>query len=322
LTIRRLVSLGDVVVDIVTRIDALPERGADVLATEASITAGGCAFNTMVAAMRQGLPAMYGGAHGTGPFGDLARRALAREGIRVTLNPIPDADTGFDIAMIEDSGERTFVTVVGAEAQLTKELIDRVEFEMDDAVHVSGYGLLQPANRLATVGKLDDLEGTVLFDPGPLGHQIPPDDLDAVLIRADWWSGNRREARLATGLDDAEAAADAIAARSGGGVIVRLGPDGCIVVEGGNVAEHIPGYAVDVIDTNGAGDAHVGAFLAALAAGAGPRAAAQRANAVAAIAVTRRGPASSPNHEETDIFLRNGVVSASAPRIDAFSRLP
>jgi sugar/nucleoside kinase (ribokinase family) len=320
LTIRRLVSLGDVVVDIVTRIGALPQRGADVLATEASITTGGGAFNTMVAATRQGLPAMYGGAHGTGPFGDLARSALAREGIRVALEPVPDADTGFDVAMIEDSGERTFVTVVGAEAQLTTERIDGVEFETDDAVHISGYGLLQAANRLAIVGRLADLEGTVLFDPGPLGHEIPAFDLDAVLIRADWWSGNRREAQLATGLGDPAAAAHAIAARSRGGVIVRLGPDGCIITKAGKEAEHIPGYAVDVIDTNGAGDAHVGAFIAALGAGASPRAAAQRANAVAAIAITRRGPATSPDRDETDAFLRHTRVSAIAARPNVSSR--
>lgn len=319
MTIRRLVSLGDVVVDIVTLISALPERGADVLATEGSITAGGSAFNTMVAATRQGLPAMYGGAHGTGPFGDLARRALAREGIRVALDPVPDADTGFDVAMIEDSGERTFLTVVGAEAQLTRERIDGMEFEMDDAVHVSGYGLLQTANRLAIVGRLDDLGGIVLFDPGPLGHEIPAVDLDAVVMRADWWSGNRREARLATGLDDPEAAAGAIAARSRGGVIVRLGPDGCILAGMGKVSEHVPGFAVDVIDTNGAGDAHVGAFIAALGAGASPSAAARRANAVAAIAVTRRGPASSPDREETDAFLRHATVSAVAARPDVSS---
>lgn len=303
MTILRLVSLGNVIVDIVTRIDALPERGADALATGASITAGGSAFNTMVAATRQGLPSVYGGAHGTGPFGDLARSALAREGIRVALDPIPDADTGFDIAMIDDGGERTFVTSVGAEGQLTAERLAALRFETDDAVHASGYGLLHPVSRLAIIGRMSGFKGVVLFDPGPLGHETPTADLDAVLARADWWSGNLREARLATGLDDPDAAALAIAARSGGGVIVRLGPDGCILAEAGKRPEHVQGYAVDVIDTNGAGDAHVGAFLAALAAGVSPPAAADRANAVAAIAVTRRGPASSPTREETDAFL-------------------
>ena len=304
MTIGRLVSLGNVVIDIIMQIDALPERGADVLATESSIAVGGSAFNTLVAATRQGLPCVYGGAIGTGAFGDLARTALQREGIRVALDPVPDVDTGFDVAMIDASGERTFVTAVGAEAQLTTQRLSAVRFEMDDAVHISGYGFLHPANRRAIGGWLDGFRGTVLFDPGPLGEGAPAADLDALIARADWWSGNRREARLATGLDDPEAAALAVAERSGRGVIVRLGPDGCILVEAGERAKHVPGHAVDVVDTNGAGDAHVGAFLAALAAGASPMVAADRANAVAALTVTRRGPASSSDREATDDFLR------------------
>jgi sugar/nucleoside kinase (ribokinase family) len=65
----------------------------------------------------------------------------------------------------------------------------------------------------------------------------------------------------------------------------------------------VPGFAVDVVDTNGAGDAHSGAFIAALAAGAADTAAARRANAAAALSVTRRGPAMAPTREELARFL-------------------
>jgi sugar/nucleoside kinase (ribokinase family) len=65
----------------------------------------------------------------------------------------------------------------------------------------------------------------------------------------------------------------------------------------------VPGFAVDVVDTNGAGDAHSGAFIAALAAGAGDTAAARSANAAAALSVTRRGPATAPTREELARFL-------------------
>ena len=303
MTIQRLVSLGRVVIDIVTWLDELPERGADVVASGSSITPGGSAFNTLVAASRQGLPAVYGGVLGTGPFGDLARRTLDREGIEAPLDSVLDIDTGFALALIDTAGERTFVTAVGAEAQLTTERLKALRVESDDALHVSGYSLLQPAARGAIVSCLAGFDGMVLFDPGPLGHQIPADDLGLLLARADWWSGNRREARLATGLDDPSDAARAIAGRSGSGAIVRLGPDGCILVEAGRRPEHIRGYVTPGLDTNGAGDAHVGAFIAALAAGASSLSAAERAAAAAAISVARRGPATSPTREETDAFL-------------------
>jgi sugar/nucleoside kinase (ribokinase family) len=70
----------------------------------------------------------------------------------------------------------------------------------------------------------------------------------------------------------------------------------------GSEVAHVPGVPVTIADTTGAGDAHLGAFIAWLAAGRDPEAAARRANVVAALTVTRRGPATSPNAEETDRF--------------------
>ena len=57
------------------------------------------------------------------------------------------------------------------------------------------------------------------------------------------------------------------------------------------------------VDTTGAGDAHAGVFLAALADGLAPPAAARRANAAAALAVTRPGPATSPDPGQLDAWL-------------------
>ena len=58
------------------------------------------------------------------------------------------------------------------------------------------------------------------------------------------------------------------------------------------------------VDTNGAGDCHTGVLLAEVAAGRGWVGAARRANAAAAIKVTRRGPATAPTAAEVDDFLR------------------
>jgi sugar/nucleoside kinase (ribokinase family) len=60
---------------------------------------------------------------------------------------------------------------------------------------------------------------------------------------------------------------------------------------------------VTAVDTTGAGDAHSGVFLAGLAAGLTPAEAARRANAAAALAVTRAGAATAPARAELDRFL-------------------
>lgn len=307
----RLVSVGNVIVDRSLRIPSLPERGGDVLARDVGTAPGG-AFNTLVAASRQGLSSAYGGAHGTGPFGDRVRLALDAEGIEVLQPPSTEADTGFDIALIDDEGERTFVTVFGAEAALTSVGLAGIRLGTGDLVHVSGYGLLESTNArplapwIAKIGTVH----TVLVDPGPLGADIPPDVLSLVAGRADWLSCNLREALLLSGAADARGAAAALR-QSWRAVVIRLGPDGCLIAPGsvapGPVApdgiELVPGFPVEAIDTSGAGDAHTGAFLAGLAAGESPTEAALRANACAALAVTRRGSATAPNADEVQALL-------------------
>ena len=109
----------------------------------------------------------------------------------------------------------------------------------------------------------------MLLDPGPLGAELPTEIVEPVLERIDWWSGNEAEALAATGARDAAIAAARLA-RHGFGVVVRQGPAGCLIVERGGTVGHVAGFAVDAIDSNGAGDAHVGVFLAALASGLAP----------------------------------------------------
>ncbi|WP_426516165.1 PfkB family carbohydrate kinase [Diaminobutyricibacter sp. McL0618] len=303
----RLISVGNVVVDILATVPALPAPGGDVVASDTGLAAGG-SFNVLAAARRQGLASAYGGAHGPGPFGGLVRASLAAEGIDVLLPPVDGEDTGWDVALTDQDGERTFVTAVGAEARLTTGMLGALDVRSSDAVHVSGYGLLREPNRASITRWLGALppECVVLFDPGPLGGRIDPDVLAVVRRRADWWSGNEAEARAETGAADAVEAGRMLAATAShgpGGIVVRLGERGCLLVTRAGGVEEIPGFAVTAVDTNGAGDAHIGAFLAALSTGASGADAARRANAAAALAVSRRGPATAPTAGELDEFL-------------------
>ncbi|GAA5197629.1 PfkB family carbohydrate kinase [Rugosimonospora acidiphila] len=309
--IERLVHVGNVVIDLVMNVPSLPVRGGDMLARSSQVTAGG-GYNVMTAARRQGLPVTYAGAHGTGPFGDLARRQLSEAGIDLAQPAEPDVDTGFDVALVDAQGERTFATSLGAEARLTRRHLDAVRVGPTDAVYVSGYGLVYPSNGPAIAGWLAGLPGeaVVITDPGPLVADIPQAVRDAVLARTDWWSANLREAQSLTGESDPVRAAEALYERIGrAGVLVRTGPDGAILRERGRPAVVVPGFAVSQLDANGAGDAHVGAFLAGLAHGRSPVEAVRRANAAAAIAVTRSGPATAPTAGETDAFLADALAA-------------
>jgi sugar/nucleoside kinase (ribokinase family) len=316
---------GEAIVDVVMRVPALPTRGGDLLATSAQVAVGG-GFNVMAAAARQGLPVLYAGGHGTGPWGELVRAALAAEGIGLLRPPDPSRDTGFDVALVEPDAEPVFVTMLGAESACEPSSWDAITAGHRDAVYVSGYGLIAPGSGAALSAWAAALPPDVLLfvDPGPLAAQIPDSVLDPVLARCDWLSCNAREAALLGGAAGPEGAAGRLLARTArASVIVRVGPDGCFLAarppalalrpSAGKVPSslasrppslaHIPAPAVVAVDTTGAGDAHSGVFLAALADGLPPVSAARRANAAAALAVTRPGPATSPDRAELDAWL-------------------
>ena len=313
----RLLHLGNVVVDVVLDVPGLPERGGDMLAGRTRLAAGG-GFNVMVAAARQGLPVSYAGAHGSGPLAALARDALAEAGIEVLQQPAAGLDTGFVVSLVEPDGERTFITSPGAEATMTAEGLAGVRATARDAVYLSGYGLMYPDNQRALLGWLARLGGSTLvfFDPGPLAASIPAAALDLVMPRADWLTCNAREATALTGRTDPADALNALAsgepavtgpASRPGGVLVRMGRDGCLLGQAGARPVRVPGFPVDAVDTSGAGDTHTGTFIAVLAQGRGAADAARAANAAAALSVTRRGPATAPAATELATFLATGT---------------
>lgn len=297
----RLVHTGQVVIDLVMRVPALPPVGGDVLASATEVHAGG-GFNVMAAAARAGADVLYTGGHGTGHFGDLARAALAAEGIATALPRDPDTDTGVCVVLVDGTGERTFVTGSGAETAGSGPL---PPLSPDDVVYLSGYSLLVPDKAAALLALLDAGPApAALVDPGPLVADIPTVAWERVLARTGVLSTNAREARLLTGETSLAAAGRELGRRlaPGAAVVVRDGAEGCLLVRDGDV-DAVPGMAVAAVDTNGAGDAHCGVLAAELLRGADLRAAAVRANAAAALAVTRAGPATAPARHEVDALL-------------------
>jgi sugar/nucleoside kinase (ribokinase family) len=301
----RLLHTGQVIVDLVMALDTLPATGGDVLAQSASFEAGG-GFNVMAAARRNGLPVVYLGRHGDGRFGDLARAAMQAEGVEMAQTPSAGKDTGLCVSLTEATTERTFISHIGAEGELSADDLARVAPRADDYVYVSGYSLLLEGKAQALLDWLLALprEMTVVFDPGPLVKAPDSSLMVALLPRIDIWTSNGPEALAFTGAQDIATALTELnrhlPARTL--LVVRDGPDGCWVGRT-NEVEHVPGFKVQAVDSNGAGDAHAGVFIAGLANGLKPADAARRANAAAALAVTRWGPATSPGTAEVDALL-------------------
>lgn len=307
----RVIHTGQALVDVVVEVPDLPVRGQNVMAASATDYAGG-AVTVLVAAARFGAVCVHAGAHGTGPHGDLVRAALGSEGIAVSAPAVPDLDTGICVVMVEPSAERTFVTTLGAEREISVESLATSAPRGGDLVCVTGFSLALDRTRdplLAWLPTLDP-DVVVVLDPGAAFAELPTEVRAAMLDVTDVWSSNAEEAEgllHAVGRpvpEDLAGLTTAVAPllRGDAVAIVRDGPEGCAVHVDGETTD-VPGFPQKPLDTNGAGDTHTGALLAEVAAGTPWVEGCRRANAAAAIKVTRRGPESAPTAAEVDEFL-------------------
>lgn len=312
----RVVLMGQILVDLAVRGEALPTPGGDVWAIDEGMHVGG-GFNALVAARRMGAEAVSLSPIGDGPYSSLIQAALAREGITDLGPRIAGIDNGFCIAFTDRTGERTFISTKGAETMAPASAWADFVRTMNpgDVLYVDGYLMDHPANREAAEAALRVLpEGVrVLLDVSPvigIPSDLPSDD---VIV-----SMNHREAQeVAHRSGDASIrnralqpreAARGVLAELDRPVLVRAGAEGAYFVRPTGTAPnarnedviHIPTPHIEAIDTNGAGDAHSGVLAASLAQGIPTERALLLANCAGALSATAVGPASCPTREEIE----------------------
>ena len=300
---RGLLQLTGAVIDILQKVERLPRPGEEVSAQAALIAPGG-GFNALAAARRAGADVAYGGALGTGPFAAMVRTALAAEGVEALQKRALEVDQGFCVVLVERGGERAYVVNPGAERAATAQDLASLPLADFQWALLGGYVAPDPPEPDIFADLLAALPRNVklMFDPTPLAVIVGRARVGRALARADWVSANQREAQALTGEPDPAKAARSLAAGREG-ALVRDGAEGCWLAVEGEAATQIPGFPVEAVDATGAGDTHIGAFIAALLAGRPAAEAARFANAAAATSVTRLGAASAPRLAETLAFL-------------------
>ena len=312
----RVVLMGQILVDLAVRGEALPSPGGDVWAIDEGMHVGG-GFNALVAARRMGAEAVSLSPIGDGPYSSLIQAALTREGIADLGPRIAGIDNGFCIAFTDRTGERTFISTKGAETMAPASAwADFVRtMHPGDVLYIDGYLMDHPTNREAAEAALRALpEGVrVLLDVSPVIGIPSALPSDGVIV-----SMNHREAQeIAQQSGDSSVrdrcrepreAARAMLSLLGRPVLVRAGAEGAYIgrpaqPETNTTADEvtaIPTPRVEAIDTNGAGDAHSGVLAVSLAQEIPLERALLLANCAGALSTTVVGPASCPTREEIE----------------------
>ncbi len=260
--------LGIVVADHVSEpIAHLPRPGELVLTPRTHLSIGGCAANVAVDLVRVGRRAAVVGQVGADAFGRFVTDALRDAGVVVDhLATLSDETTSTSMIVNVQGEDRRFIHATGANARLDASEISGEMLERTRVVYVGGYGLSDRPSP-ESVAKLfraarERSVKTVLDVVVPEGKDCWP-MLEPVLPWTDVFFPNDDEARAITGIREPAEQARALRAAGVETVAVTCGPRGTVVA-GPSGVFRATGFAVELVDGTGSGDAFAAGYIHAL----------------------------------------------------------
>ncbi|QZP30327.1 ribokinase [Pseudomonas sp. DR48] len=299
----KVVVIGSLNMDLVTRAPRLPRGGETLIGESFATVSGGKGANQAVAAARLGAQVSMVGCIGSDAYGQELRGALLAEQIDCQAVSTVEGASGVALIVVDDNSQNAIVIVAGANGALTPQVID----QFDAVLQAADVIICQLEVPDATVGyalkRGRELGKTVILNPAPASRPLPADWYASI----DYLIPNESEASALSGvpvdsLQSAETAASALIALGAGKVIITLGAQGSLFANGTGF-EHFPASQVKAVDTTAAGDTFVGGFAAALASGKSEAEAIRFGQVAAALSVTRAGAQPSiPTLSEVQAF--------------------
>jgi sugar/nucleoside kinase (ribokinase family) len=249
-----LCTLGDLLLDVIVRLEQPLEPGTDA-AAQTRTGAGGQAANVAAWAAALGAEARFVGKRGDDPAASLAAGELARLGVTV-FGPVALGRNGVVVSIVGEEGERAMASDRGVAPTLSADELEPAWFEGATHLHLSGYSLMSsPIDGAATRAaglvragggtvSVDLASRRVIVDFGPERLRQVLGELGPELVFAN------EEERAEVG---PEAAVDAT-------WVLKRGAAGAAVERDGQKLE-FPAVPAEVVDTTGAGDAFAAGYL-------------------------------------------------------------
>jgi ribokinase len=274
----RIAVVGSINADLVVQMPKLPDRGETVSSAEPAWFPGGKGANQAVAAARMGGNVSMFGAVGDDEPGQMCLAALMQSGVNVDSVVKVSSPTSTALVMVEYSGENQIVVADGANQHAS---FDSAQVTSADAVIVQ---FEIPESVIAEVGKA--AKGIFCVNAAPV-REISAElaDLIDVLIV------NEHEFVQ-------------LGKPNSGLVIVTAGAKEVVAYQNGEAVAKSQPPKVEALDTVGAGDTFVGAFVVAYASGKSVAESLDLACAASALSTLKLGAQSGmPTLNEVDKFL-------------------
>lgn len=303
---KRLLVIGSLNLDMVVNVDHTPLVGETILSDKMELIPGGKGANQACAAGCLGADVTILGAVGKDTYAEIQKESLKKAGVDVSHLVCRENDaTGLAMITVNKDGDNSIVVVSGANATLSPKDIDDNR-ELIESCDIVIFQLEIPLETVCYAAKLaKSLGKTVILDPAPVPKEFP----EELYKYVDIIKPNETELGMLTGISNAEEhleeAVELLRGRGAKDILVTLGEKGVYLNEENGTSCRIPALKVEAVDTTAAGDSFTAALAIMLADGKTLAEAAQFANYVSAIVVTRKGAQSSiPMLEEVIAYIQ------------------
>lgn len=259
--------IGSSCVDVVIRIDHLPRTEENLHPDSQRFMIGGCAYNVANILGRAGANMTFVTPVGLrGVFGGFVKKELDRLGFADYVE-LPEEENGCCYCFVEKSGERTFMSIHGAEYTFDSAWMEPYQGKKFDFGYVCGLEIEERTGE-KLVSYLEGAPiGTLFYAPGPRGAGIKKELTDRIFALHPVLHLNVGEAKALSGETETEKALAALYARTGNTVIATDGAAGVHYYDETGMHTVAGERAEKVVDTIGAGDSHIGATLLGLCRG-------------------------------------------------------
>lgn len=230
---------------------------------------GGSAANTMLGATQLDARCFYATKLGSDASGDFFVQDFLENGVDLSVSQassVEDRVTGHCLVMVTEDGERTMATYLSPRTTFSEKDVAKDALLQSRLLYIEGYLVSSDISRQVAIktrklAESADLKIALTLSDPNMVRFFKDGLLEMMGDRLDLLFGNAEEVMMLTGSKTVAEACDDL--RSYAQIsVVTMGAEGAMIVSEDGVIQ-VPGRQVTVVDTNGAGDAFSGAFLAA-----------------------------------------------------------
>ena len=258
--------IGDVMLDVITEIEVVPNKvnyGSDTPA-KISTHGGGAAGNVASWLTRTDAQATIVAHVGNDSAGSALVSEFDALGVGHKNLMVEGAHSGVVVVLVDPTGERTMFPDNGANSGLT--LSDLPNLDDFNAVYLSGYSPLDPLSRtgvLEMITKIRSAGIPIYFDPASVGGMMQANlaEVKSWIALMDVILLNEEEAMYLTGESNTEKALELLI-QDCPVVVIKRGAAGAIGCTRGSSAVSVSALPTTVVDTTGAGDSFAAGFIA------------------------------------------------------------